>query len=101
MEGHRPAIGARAARSCHRGGEHTPAVRAKDRAINRAGVALESCQELAAFSLPEPRGLVLRGGEHTPAVRAKDRALNLGGVALESGQELAALSLPEPRGLVV
>jgi hypothetical protein len=84
-----------------RGGEHPPAVRAKNRAINFAGVALESDQELAALSLPEPRGLVVRGGEHPPAVRAKDRVRNSVGVALESGHELAALSLPEPRGLVV
>ena len=69
--------------------------------LNRAGVALESGQELAALSLPEPRGFVIRCGEHPPAVRAKDRAINPAGVALESGQELAALSLPEPRGLVL
>jgi hypothetical protein len=71
-----------------------PAVRAKDRAINVIGMALESGQELAALSLPEPR-LVLRGDKHPLAVRAKDRAINV--VTFESGQELAALSLPEPR----
>jgi hypothetical protein len=38
-----------------RGGERTPAVRAKDRAPNRVGVTLESDQQLSALCLPEPR----------------------------------------------
>jgi hypothetical protein len=71
--------------------EHPRAVRAKDRARNPVGVALESGQKLAALSLPEPRGIVIRCGEHAPAVRAKHRARNLAGVALESGNELAGV----------
>jgi hypothetical protein len=45
---------------------------------------LSCSRNLAALSLPQPRGRVIRGGEHTPAIRAKDRAMNIAGVALES-----------------
>ena len=69
--------------------------------INPVGMALESGQELAAVSLPEPRGMVIRGGEHAAAVWAEHRAPNRAAMALESGQELAAVGLPEPRSLVL
>ena len=69
---------------------------AEDRTHNRAGMAMESGQELAAVGLPEPRGAVVRGGEHPAAVRTEDRAPNRATMALENGQKLAAVNLPEP-----
>ena len=41
-----------------RGGEHAPAVRAKDCAKNGVDVALKKFQDLAAVDLPESRGTV-------------------------------------------
>ncbi len=71
------------------GGEDALTIRREHRAV-----ALESGQQLAAGSVPHPRGAVCSVGDNSLAVWGERRAVNKTGMVLESGQQLTADGVP-------
>src|SRR5262249_52329875 len=68
---------------------------------NRAGMALEDEEFLAADRLPDPHRLVEAGRRQGPAIGVEGHAGDPTGMPLEGEQLLAAGRVPDPHGLVV
>jgi hypothetical protein len=74
-------------------------IRCEQRAIDRAGMALERSERLAV-AVPQPRGAVSRRGQDAVAVLRELRAGYLLGVALEGGNQ-PIVAVPQPRRVVI